>query len=268
MNSMDPQQFEDQLRRSASDLRYPPTPAIAAGVMRRSSTRAPRAWAWAAVAVFVVLAALMVVPPARAAILDFIQVGVVRIFRTQPAPAPVSTPASELPLTATPRSASATQPSTPAPASPLLRGLAGEMTLADAKSRAGFPILLPHYPPDLGQPDRVYLQDLGGSLVLLVWLQPDHPENVRMTLHEIAPGSWAVTKFNPQAIQEVTVNGQAGVWATGPYMLELRNHSYDERRLVQGNALIWTQDSITYRLESNLTLSEALKVAASLASLP
>jgi hypothetical protein len=260
--------MEEQLRRSASDLRYPPTPSIAAGVLQRVSGRAPRAWAWAALAVFVLLAALMVVPPARAAILEFIQIGVVRIFRTQPAPAPLGTSVPQLPLTATPRSASATQPSISTPESRSLRDLAGEMTLSDAKSRAGIPILLPHYPPDLGQPDRVYLQNLGGSLLVLVWLQPDHPESVRLSLHEIAPGSWAVTKYNPQTIQEVTVNGHAGVWATGPYLLELRNHNYDERRLVQGNVLIWTQDGITYRLETNLSLSEALKVAASLTPLP
>lgn len=268
MNGMVPDQLEERLRRLASELPYPPTPPIAAGVMKHSPGRSRAAWAWAFAVILVVVAALLLVPPARAAVIDFIQVGVVRIFRLPPAPATMPAPAGQMPQTATPVAALSTRsPVTPTPSS-FLQDLAGETTLAAAQSSAGFPILLPRYPPDLGKPDRVYLQDLGGSLLLLVWLEPDGSGHVRMSLQEIAPGSWAITKVGPQALQQVTVDGQPGVWATGPYLLETRNHSYDTRRLVEGHVLVWTRDDITYRLESSLSLDEALKVAGSLEPLP
>ena len=128
----------------------------------------------------------------------------------------------------------------------------------------GFPILLPTYPSDLGRPDKVYLQDLGGSMLILVWLDPVQTGRVRMSLHEIAPGSWAIGKFNPPAIQDTSVNGQPAVWAEGPYMLEARNHNYVNRRLIVGHVLIWAQGKITYRLETDLPLEEAIKIAESL----
>ena len=36
------------------------------------------------------------------------------------------------------------------------------------------------------------------------------------------------------------------------------------RRLVEGNVLLWEQDGVTYRLETELPLDEAIKVAESL----
>src|SRR5512143_3883290 len=111
MNGTDFEQLEDRLRQVASHLRYPPVPSIAPRVMSRLPHHAARRWQWAAAVALVVLAAVVLVPPARAAIIEFIQVGVVRIFRSQPAPAPapVSTPGIEAPLTATPLSGATAQ---------------------------------------------------------------------------------------------------------------------------------------------------------------
>ena len=125
-------------------------------------------------------------------------------------------------------------------------------------------LLLPTYPADLGKPDKVYLQSPGASMVILVWLDPAQSGHVRMSLDEIAPGSWIVDKFQPPVSQDVTINGQPGIWTEGPYMLEARNHNYVERRLVEGHALIWKQGDITYRLETDQPLEEAIKIAASL----
>jgi hypothetical protein len=36
------------------------------------------------------------------------------------------------------------------------------------------------------------------------------------------------------------------------------------RRLVEGNTLIWEANGITYRLESHLSLEDALRIAESL----
>ena len=184
MNLLDVERLEFELKEAGRDLPYPPTPQLAAGVMRRvkaggtTGREARRRWAWAAAAVVVLLSALMLVPPARAAILDFIQIGVVRILRgpnLPPAPvyAPTSMPTAGLQSPVTPITAT--------PGSPAALDLDGETALADAQTKVAFPVLLPSYPPDLGKPDRVYVQDMGGAMLLLVWLDPARPDRVRMS---------------------------------------------------------------------------------------
>jgi hypothetical protein len=176
--------------------------------------------------------------------LDFFQIGAVRIFPTAP---PAATPVPSL---------------TPGPLIPGLFDLAGETTLSSAREQVPFPILLPSYPPDLGEPDLVFVQK-DGPMVILVWLDASGKKPL-LSLHEIAPGAITLTKMEPQVILETQVNGQYAVWATGPYVLELRNGDRDVRRLVAGDALIWKAGEITYRLETQLPLEEALKIAESL----
>ena len=274
MNASNVERLEHDLREAGRFLPYPPTPQLAAQVMRLMSRRAVRRrlsprWAWALASLLVLLGALMLVPPARAAILDFIQIGVVRIFRG-PNPPPAQAPTShatsgfQLPVTATPMLQG---PATATPAvttMPSALNLAGETTLADARSRLNFPILLPGYPPDIGQPDKVYLQELGSPMLILVWLDPAQGGRVRMSLDEIAPGSWAIEKFKPPVIEKTQVNGQPAVWTEGPYMVQVRNGNYELHSLVEGNMLIWTEADITYRLGTDLPLDEAIKIAESL----
>jgi hypothetical protein len=276
MSASDVERLENDLRAAGQDFAYPPTPQLAARVVARlsqpsASRRLSGRWAWAVVAILVLLSALMLVPPARAAILDFIQIGVVRIFRgpgSPPAPVPVSTgtpaPALQIPLTATPVFQMPRTATPPSSTIPSLKGLAGETTLSEAGTNLSFPILLPAYPSNLELPDKVYLQDLGGQMLVMVWLDPAHADRVRMSLHEIAADSWAITKFNPPVIQEAKVKGQRAIWTEGPYMLQTQNGNYEDKRLVEGHVLIWTQGQITYRLETDLQLDEAIRIADSL----
>jgi hypothetical protein len=144
-----------------------------------------------------------------------------------------------------------------------ISGLAGETYLEDAQARLPFSIRLPEYPPDLGAPDRVFLQEDGG-MVILVWTDPTNPENARLSLHEIAPGGIVLSKYEPSVIQETQVNGVYAIWAQGPYLVELTSGSYGFRRTVEGNTLIWEEDGITYRLESNMILEETIQIAESI----
>jgi hypothetical protein len=211
----------------------------------------------------------MLIPPARAAILEFIQIGIVRIFRTEPTH--VSPPQQEFPSTLVP--VTATAGPTPQPLIPLLEQLAGERSLESARALVDYPILLPSYPSDLGEPDRVFVQDADGDMTILIWIDPEHPTQVLMSLHMIPPGSWAVEKMNPALVQETTVNGQRAIWAIGPYPVRFSNGDLDFVRLVDGHVLIWTDDEtlapgasagVTYRLETGMDLEEAIKVAESL----
>ncbi len=251
------ERLERNLKAAGRAFPYPSTPRIADKVMMRLNqpvrSRLLRGrWAGAFLAILILALTLILVPPARAAILDFIQIGVVRIFQVQPAPIPTSQ--FQFPVTATPKATFV----------PSILQLAGETTLPDAQSKVDFPILLPVYPPDLGQPDHIYLQNAGSPMLVLVWMEHDRPDKVRMSLDEIAPGGWAVGKSEPKLIEETTVNGQHAIWAEGPYMLQISNGNYELKRLVSGRVLIWTQGEITYRLETDLDLEEAIKVAESL----
>jgi hypothetical protein len=166
-------------------------------------------------------------------------------------------PSTMIPLTATP------DPTLPS-LIPILEDLAGEMTLEGARRTVDYPILLPSYPTDLGQPDRVFVQDADGDMTVLVWVDPQQPDEVLMSLHFLPAGSWAIKKIQPTLIQETTVNGQRAIWAIGPYPIRLYNGDLEFMRLIDGHVLIWEKGTITYRLETDLPLEEAIKIAESL----
>ena len=264
------ERWEEKLRDTARAFPYPPTPDMTGAIRAQLAAEATpsrrsillrRQVAWAALIVVLILAGLLAVPQVRARVVEFLQVGAIRIFLAEPTPtvAPVPvTPQPSATATATPR------PS-PTPLSSLL-DLAGEMTLATAQKRTGFPIRLPAYPADLGPPQRVFFQDIGGPAVILVWLDPNQLERVHLSLHELGPGTYG-NKGEPRLIQETTVKGQPAYWTTGPYILQIRRGNqtdFDIRRLVEGHVLLWVEGEITYRLETELTLEEAVRMAESL----
>jgi hypothetical protein len=252
--------LEARLQQRASHFPYPPTPDIAGHLSRqlnqlsRPATSLIRPLAWGMFIVVLLLAILLGVPSVRAAVVELLQLGAVRIYLTEPTPTtlPGETPAS-------------TKPRPSATATPLasLINMAGETTLAQAQAQLDFPIRLPSVPPDLGPPDKVYLQDFEGPLVVLVWLEPDNPGKIRLSLHLLGPNSFA-GKGGPETVEETTVHGQPALWVSGPHLFWLRDRQAAIRRLVEGNTLIWTEGEITYRLETNLSLAEAIKIAESL----
>lgn len=265
--------FEQRLRAVAGDFPYPPTPVIRP-VRSSRPDRSRTQLAWGAGIALALILTLLAVPQVRAALVEFIQIGAVRLNLI--APTPTAT------LTGTPAGTPApTEVLTPS-ATPLasVLDLKGETTLADAKQRANFTVRLPAYPADLGQPDHVFVQAQGAPVVVLAWLDPDNASRVQMSLHEIGPGSWALDKmgFNKEGftkegffkagleiIRFTDVNGQNAAWVEGPHLLIARNDAIEERRLVTGNTLIWQdQNGVTYRLETELPLAEARKIAESL----
>jgi len=209
-----------------------------------------------------VLAVLFAVPSVRAEIIRFFQVGVVRIFPASPTlTAEPSLP--QVPMTATPDTFTP-QPGGNQPLySVTISRLAGETSLFNARISSPFPIRLPAYPEDLGRPDHIYVQE-DGLMVILVWTDPDDPERARLSLHEIGPEGIQVSKYEPRVIQETQVNGVYAVWAQGPYLVQLTSGSYVFRRTVEGNTLIWEEGGITYRLESDLSLEETMRIAESI----
>lgn len=242
-------QLEQRLKGLKAGFDFPPTPDVAGRVewdaLRSTRSRATRRrLVGVGLAALVLLVSLFSVPSVRARILEFLQVGAVRVLlEGEPQPTMNSIPGS------------------------LRDALAGETTLETARAEAGFPIRLPTYPPGLGPPDRVYLQDLGGRVVLLLWLDLNDPDEVQVSLQMLGPGAWA-TKSPPRSVEETEVNGRPALWTQGPYMLQFAHQdgtrSYGDANLVEGNVLIWEEDGVTYRLEAGASLSEAVQIAESL----
>ena len=177
-----------------------------------------------------------------------------RIFFTQPTPtAPGAAP---LPS------------GTPAPSPTFLTSvldLAGETTLAQAQQQANFTIQQPTFPADLGTPNHVYLQELGGQVVVLVWMAPDHPQQVRMSLSETSSNQYIFSKYQTESVLNTEVEGQDAVWVAGRYLLVTRSGDTTFTRLVkQGHTLIWTAGQMTYRLETDEDLAAALRIAQSI----
>jgi len=260
--------YENKLRSIASGMEYPRTPDVAGFITTRlrNSTRSrfiSRRLAWSLTIILVLCSSLMLIPPARAAIMEFIQIGIVRIFP------PSVEPTFEAPRTATPESIPLLT-ATPASSDliPILNQIAGETTLAEAQSSVDYEILIPTYPLELGQPDRIYVQDAEGAMTILVWLDPQQPNKILMSLHFIPAGSWAIDKGFPVEILETSVNGQRAVWGEGPYPLRMYNGDLQFTRLIEGHVLIWADGDITYRLETDLPFAEAIKVAESLKPVP
>lgn len=266
MSEMD---FETRMRSIAQRMNYPHTPDISGRVMSRIVPMTKprffsRRFAWSLTLIVVLLFSLMLIPPVRAAVIEFIQIGIVRIF-PRPPETPIdtiqtATPESIVPFTAVPKATDDLLP--------LLDQLAGETTLAEAQAQVKYQILLPTYPPDLGAPDLVFVQNADGAMTVLIWLDPNNSERVLMSLHFIPEGSWAIDKGFPVDVWETQVNDQPAYWGEGPYPLRLYNGDLEFVRLIEGHVLIWAVDDVTYRLETDLPLLEAIKIAESLQPIP
>jgi hypothetical protein len=218
------------------------------------------------------LAVLLAIPSTRASLLEFLQIGVVRIFYV-PTETATPVPTATMPAAAgTPAPTATPRPTvTPSP-TPLLSVLdvAGQTTFAQAQVRAPFKLRLPAYPPDLGEPDTAFVQDQDGAAVFLVWLMPGDPSRVRLTLLFLTSTAMADKMFRqgglktPPSVEATRVNGRPAVWTTGPYVLVTRGGELKEYRLIEGHVLIWTDGTLTYRLETSMTREDAVRAAESM----
>lgn len=239
---------EQQIITMAQALPYPKTPDGVRGFRQRLGERSRpryltpgyrRALA-IALALFLVLASLLAVPQVRAAILEWLQIGAVRIFIAEATPAPI----------------------TPPVATPNLAGLGIPVTLAEAEEALDFPILLP---PDLGPPDVVYLRlTYGSGVVSPVWFDAAAPAQIRAMLWQIGIPEFVHKWVYLDQMTETTVNDHPAYWIIGPQPLQLLDQEVYPPRLVTNTVLIWADGTVTYRLEGDFTLEEAVELAESL----
>lgn len=272
MNDNNFEYLEQRLYAVGRDFPYPTTPDLSAVVRERLEAHPTRRVfqrtqvAWALAILLVILSLAFAVPPVRAQILEFLQIGGIRIFFEETAtPEASEPPEATLTIDTEGKTVGATQIATSLAAGlPTVRELVEPTTLEAAQEQAGFDLKIPAYPQNLGLPDQVYSLDLEGPAVLLLWMEPDAPQQVALSLLQLGPGAFA-GKGAPGTIEQVEVNGEQGLWMEGEHILYLHLGNYKNVQIpVEGKILIWTEGSITYRLEGVPSLGESTRIAESL----
>jgi hypothetical protein len=265
--------LEDALRAFGGEIAWPTAspvadgPDLAAAVRARveASARtvepARSRWSWwparralvAAILVLLVLAAL-----AGAAGLGLPGLRLIL------GPAPVSPPPSLVP---------SASPAAGAPGSRM--GLGEQVPLDELDSRAGFDVVWPS-DPSLGPPDAAYIDPALGGQVALVWRsRPGLPDTLEPGVGLIVTafrgtadsGFYTKTLGSGTTVESVPVGDDRGFWLHGdPHFLFYEGPEgfvHDPRRWV-GDALLWTRGAITYRLETSLGKTAAIRLAESM----
>ena len=225
-------ELETALRELGRELDFPSTPelgdTVRAGLGRRRTWWRPVAIALAILAV--AIGAVLAVPPARTAILDWLGLEGVEIVRVDELPeAPV---AGHL-------------------------DLGREVTLDQARRQA--PWLL--VPSD--RPEHVYVsRSIPGGKVTLLW---GTPTKVRLLLSEFRGSLYLEKLVTPEVgVEPVRVGRSPGVWLPGSHVVIYRDRdgrNREQTSRLAGNTLVWQRGDMTLRLEGALSKDDALRIA-------
>jgi hypothetical protein len=195
----------------------------------------------------VALTATLAIPPVRAAVTNFFEVGAVRVHEGPP-------------------------PGGRATAGPLLLG---ELTTLDA-ARARMPAVVPAA-RGFGSPDEIWFDGKAGGIASLVYRAgpglpaAKHTDGIGLLVQEFTgDGSGFLHKYltNGSHAQQVAVGPYEGVFITGgDHFLAYEDATGEgvtaDGRLV-GNALIFQREGLTIRIEGNLPLARMVAIGASL----
>ncbi len=212
---------------------------------RRSTRR------WVAVVVLLVLIALGLTPPVRAALRDWLDFGGV-LIRTGPTPATTATPS-------VPPTPGSTEPSDAPP------GPARVVTVAQARAAVAFDLALP---PGLGRPDRVEVS-ADRRVVSMTWGRGASALRLDQFDGTVA---WIFVKQIGAPVRFVDVDGRDAVWIAEPHPIAYVDRDGRERTesaRLAGPSLLWERDAprgtVTQRLEGpSLNRQRAVALAASL----
>jgi hypothetical protein len=235
-------ELERRLQELGRELDFADPPDLAAAVALRIA-RPARAPFWRRRALLVCVAALVVavgavlaVPPARSAILDFFGIGSAEIRIVDELPEVEVGPLD----------------------------LGDETTLDEARERS--PGLLEPRGDELSKPDRVYVAGFApGRPVTFVWGDPQRP---RLLLTQVR-GQYHFEKLvagNQGGITLTEVDGEDAAWIEGePHVVfyESEDGGGDLPGRLARNTLVWSRGPVTIRLEGELSREEAERIARS-----
>lgn len=169
----------------------------------------------------------------------------------------------------------------PPPAPPTSIGgtllLGKQVTTEDATKAARFEIVVPVGERITGTPET-YLLDRDGAMIisLLYPASPKLPEigttGVGLLLMQIDspdPAALLVKRsMNERPPVTIMVNGEMGTWIEGGSLTVEPIYASGTFERASGNVLIWEQNGVTYRLESALTMTDAVALAERLQPVP
>jgi hypothetical protein len=239
----------------AAAVRFPPTPALAAGIgSRLERQRSDFGWSsWPSStrrSVVLAVAGLLTL----AGVVGAIGLGIgaiqIRFADGNPLPTPGGSVAN--------------------------RGFGEETTLASAQAGVSFTIRLPT-DPALGSPDGVFLADIpeGGTVTLAWGERPGFPADdagnglvVTQFSADIGPEAFEKMVTEGTRVEAVPVNGQPGWWVEGGthafFYRDASGQMVNTTLRLVTSALIWEEDGLALRVEGAPDLDAALRVASSL----
>lgn len=255
-------ELEPALQRLSGQIEYPVTPDLAAGLHGRLAALprpAPARQPWrfrslrvvavvAAAILLVVGATLAAIPGARSTLAHWFGIPGV-VVNTVPSP----------------------------PSVPLGSGLnlGNRTTESSARQQLDFAIKQPQL-AELGVPDAIYLRtsSAGKQVSLLYRPRPGYPGVTHTGVGLLISEFRGTTSpfmgkliYSGSNVKEVTVNGQPGYWIQGEhaFFYEGPNGEFEQDTLrLSANALLWSQNGVTYRIEGNIDESKAMAVASSM----
>jgi hypothetical protein len=141
---------------------------------------------------------------------------------------------------------------------------------------AGFHVLRPA-DPSIGPPDAAYVDLARNNQVSLVWaVRPSLPATLEPSVGllfsqfdgRLDTGFFSKAISGGTTVEPVRVNGREAYWVSGDahfFFYTGRDGQFveDDRRWV-GDALLWSDGTYTYRLETSLGRDEAIRFAESM----
>jgi hypothetical protein len=238
--------LERELRDLAASVEWPDAPDVTGVVARRVAEGARprrshrRRLALALALLLAVTLAVLAVPPARTAILDWLGIGGARIVRVEKLPALEPVPGLEI--------------------------LGDRVDLATARARAGFPF---SDPPD-GEPAPDEIRVAPGMRVSYLWRDR---ERVRLLLTQF-PGRVddpALVKklvASSTSVEDLEIDGHRAVWLEGGphvvFFVSPEGDVRDDQGWLAGNTLLVDRGGVTVRVEGALDRDQAIALVRSL----
>jgi hypothetical protein len=149
------------------------------------------------------------------------------------------------------------------------------VSLAEAERQLGFEVLLPGL-AQLVRPDEVHVQPLfiSDQVFLVYRARPGIPATdatgVGLLVSEfrarLDDQFYKKISVGSGTVEFVVVNGEPGYWIQGLHevsYLDQNGVPVQDSTRIAGNVLLWERGDVTLRMESALSLQEALRIARS-----
>lgn len=236
-------ELERALLAVGRNLEVPAAPDLTGAVRarlaegRRRSLFSRRVLIVALAVVAVAVGAVLAVPQARSTIKDWLGIGNVTIRYVEELP-PVEQATGDL-------------------------GLGEQMSLEEARERAGFRVRVPTV-EGLDDPPKVYFNDQSRQVAFLYG--SEEKPKLLITQADARGAIEKIVNLNVTELELIVVEpGYAGVWLYGEkHAIFYPSTAREEPFRLVGNALVYEIDGVTLRLEAEISKDEALRIARSM----